>query len=64
MGIAESTAKLRNKLAVMPKNYVEAMSGFFGSDVSGSIPVKNYKAKIKPGVEDKWARNLKNAFGL
>lgn len=64
MGIAESKRKLANKLRVMPKNYVDAMGAFFGTDVSGSIPVANYKAKIKPGVEDKWERNFKNAFGL
>lgn len=64
MGLAESKRKLANKLRVMPANYVGAMNGFFGTDVSGSIPVANYKAKIKPGMEDKWERNLKNAFGL
>lgn len=64
MGIAESKKKLSNKLRVMPVNYVAGMSGFFGTDVSGSIPVANYKAKIKPGMEDKWERNLKNAFGI
>ena len=64
MGLAESKAKLRNKLRVMPANYVAGMSGFFGQDVSGSIPVANYKAKIKAGMEDKWERNLKNAFGI
>jgi len=64
MGISESKAKLRNKVRVMPKNYTDAMSGFFGTDVSGSIPVASYKAKIKPGMEDKWERNLKNAFGI
>jgi len=64
MAIAESKAKLRNKIRVMPTNYTGSMSSFFGSDVSGSIPVANYKAKVKPGMEDKWERNLKNAFGL
>ena len=64
MGIAESKRKLANKLRVMPKNYTDSLSAFFGTDVSNSIPVANYKAKIKPGMEDKWERNLKNAFGL
>jgi len=64
MAIAESKAKLRNKIRVMPTNYISSMSGFFGADVSGSIPVANYKAKVKGGMEDKWERNLKNAFGL
>lgn len=64
MGIAESKAKLRLKLKVMPKNYSDGMSAFLGADVSRSIPVASYQAKIKPGMEDKWERNLKNAFGL
>lgn len=64
MSIAESKTKLRNKIKVMPKNYVEGMALFFGTSVSGSIPVANYNAKVKPGMEDKWERNLKNAFGL
>ena len=64
MGIAESKRKLVNKLRVMPKNYVDSMSGFFGTDVSGSIPVANYKAKITPAIADKWEKNLRNAFGL
>ncbi len=64
MGIAESKRKLQNKLRVMPGNYTESMNQFFGSNVSGSIPVANYKAKITPAVADKWERNLKNAFGV
>ena len=64
MGIAESKRKLANKLRVMPKNYQDSMGQFFGSDVSNSIPVANYKAKVTPAIADKWERNLKNAFGL
>lgn len=64
MGIRESKAKLTNKVRVMPANYAASMSTFFGADVSGSIPVASYKAKIGPGMPDKWEKNLKNAFGL
>ncbi len=64
MGIRESKMKLQNKLRVMPANYVAGMSAFIGADVSGSIPVANYKAKVTPAVADKWERNLKNAFGV
>ena len=64
MGIAESKRKLQNRLRVMPGNYTTAMSGFFGRDVSASIPVANYKAKVTPAVADKWETNLKNAFGI
>jgi len=64
MGIKESKAKLSNRLRVMPKNYTDGMSAFFGTDVSGSIPVGNYKIKMVPAVADKWERNLRNAFGV
>jgi len=64
MGIRESKQKLALKLRVMPANYVAGMSGFFGQDVSASIPVQSYKAKVTPAMADKWERNLKNAFGL
>ncbi len=64
MGIAESKKKLQLKLRVMPQNYVSGMSGFFGQDVSNSIPVQSYKTKVTPAMADKWERNLKNAFGL
>lgn len=64
MGLRESKQKLTNKLRVMPANYTAAMSQFLGQDVSGSIPVANYKAKVTPAIADKWERNLKNAFGI
>ena len=64
MGIAESKKKLQNKLRVMPGNYTASMSQFFGQDVSNSIPVGSYKAKVTPAIADKWEKNLKNAFGL
>lgn len=64
MGIAESRKKLENKLRVMPGNYASSMSSFFGRDVSASIPVANYRAKVTPAVAAKWETNLKNAFGV
>jgi len=63
MGIAESKRKLQIKLRTMPGKYSNAMSQFFGKDVSGSDPVKAYAAKITPATADKWETNLKNAFG-
>ena len=64
MGIAESTRKLQNSLRSMPAEYSRSMSEFFGQDVSGSVAVANYKAKVTPAVADKWERNLKRAFGI
>ena len=63
MAIAESKRKLQNALRSMPANYTAAMSQFIGRDVSGSVPVSNYKVKITPAVADKWEANLKRAFG-
>ena len=64
MGIAESKRKLQNKIRVMPENYVRGVSQWLGKDVSGSIPVASYKAKINPAMADKWEANVKNAFGV
>lgn len=62
--IDRAKAKLRAKIPSMRTNYPSAMSSFFGTDVSGSVPVRAYRAKIAPGMEDVWERNLKRAFGL
>jgi hypothetical protein len=64
MGIAESKRKLQLKLRVMPANYAAGMSQFFGADVSRSVPVASYAAKITPATADKWEKNLKTVFGL
>ena len=64
MGISESRKKLENKVRVMPKNYADGMSAFFGQDVGNSIPLKSYAVKITSAMPAKWERNLKNAFGL
>ena len=62
--IDRAKAKLAAKVPSMPGNYNKAMADFFGRDVSGSPPAKSYGAKIVPGVEDTWEKNLKRAFGL
>jgi len=64
MGISESRKKLENKVRVMPKNYNDGMSAFFGQDVSASAPCRSYAIKITSAMPAKWERNLKNAFGL
>jgi len=59
--------KFARKVPVMAANYQNSMEKFFGrgaGSLSGAIPVANYKDVIKSGVEDKWARNLQNAFGI
>ena len=64
MSINESKEKLAGKIPDMRTHYPEGMEDFFGVDVSGSGPVKAYLAKVKPGMEDKWEKNLKRKFGI
>lgn len=64
MGLAEAKKKYANKVRVMGPNYIAGVSAFLGVDVSRSVPVANYNMKIKSGVEDKWERNYKAAFGV
>jgi len=62
--IDRAEAKLAAKIPGMPGNYNDAMTGFFGKDVSRSIPVASYKAKVAPGMEKTWRSNLERAFGV
>ena len=64
MGIQESQARYAAKVPTMGANYAAAMSQFFNHDVSGSLPVRAYQAKIGPGTAAKWASNLSRAFGV
>lgn len=61
--IERAKAKLAIKIPVMPGHYTAAMSDFFGRDVSASAPVAGYKAKVAPGMENTWEKNLRRAFG-
>lgn len=63
-GIDLAKAKYALKLTVMERNYADAMSAFFGRDVSTSIPVRAYAAKMGPETADKWERGLRTAFGV
>jgi len=62
--IDRAKAKYAAKIPGMRDNYSAAMSDFFGRDVSGSVPVGSYRAKIAPGVENSWENNLRRAFGV
>ena len=65
--IAASKAKLAAKIPHMPANYNRSMGEFFGvgeGAIAASGPGKAYSVKIRPGVENTWERNLKQAFGL
>ena len=61
--LATAQEKYAQKARVMPANYVAAMSQFIGKDISGSLPARAYAAKVNPAAAQKWANNLRNAFG-
>jgi len=61
--IDAAKAKLRVKIPSMPGRYNSSMSTFFGRDVSSSGPCKAYGVKVTPGMEDRWEKNLRQAFG-
>lgn len=59
--------KYARRVPLMKTNYQASMERFLGQSAGAlnrSIPVVNYGDVIKSGVEDKWERNLKAAFGV
>jgi hypothetical protein len=62
--IGAAQEKYENKIPLMRSNYVSGVSRFFGQDVSGSVPVKDYLAKVTPGKGAYWAQQLKKSFGI
>lgn len=64
--VASAKAKLAAKIPHMPENYNRSMGEFLGISagaVASSGPGMAYAAKIHPGIEDVWERNLRRAFG-
>ena len=63
--ITQAKESYARNVPFMPANYNAGMKAFFeGQDVSGSAPAGNYAAKIRPGIENKWADNMKRKFGV
>lgn len=62
--IDRAEAKLAAKIPGMGRNYSDSMGRFFGRDVSSSVPVMSYNAKVAPGMEKTWASNMRRAFGV
>lgn len=65
--IASAKDKLRAKIPAMPGRYNRKIAAFLGVDasaVAASPPGKAYAAKVKPGMEDIWERELKAAYGI
>lgn len=56
--------RFAEKIPEMPGNFADGMSAFFGQDVGDSLPVAKFAAKVVPGLEDVWRRNLEVAFGV
>ena len=64
-----ATAKLsyREKLAVMPTNYIKGVASFLGTTeahVRGRSPAQSYLAVVKPGLEDRWEAGIKARWGV
>ena len=58
--------KYRAKIPQMSSAYNEGMGAFLGigpGAVASSIPGRSYSMAISSGVEEKWANNLRRAFG-
>lgn len=65
--IETAKRKYARRVPAMKANYQGSMERFLGVSAGAlarAIPVVNYGDVIKSGVEDKWERNLKNAFGI
>jgi hypothetical protein len=64
--LASAKTKYRQKLTTMPENYYEGVASFLGTSagaVRSSGPGMAYGSKMQPGIEDKWERELRAAFG-
>lgn len=65
--LASAKLSFREKLAVMPTNYVKGMAAFLGaseSHVRGRSPAQAYIGAVKPGLEDKWEAGIKARWGV
>jgi len=65
--IATAKRRYAAKVPAMGANFQASMERFLGvgsGRLSSSTPVVNYRDAIKSGVEDKWERNLRAAFGV
>ena len=62
--IQNARAKLEAKIPQMRANYSAGLSAFFGQDVSNSIPVRSYQAKVDGTMPQRWETGLRRAFGV
>jgi len=65
--LATAKTAYREKLAVMPANYIKGVAAFLGSTeahVRGRSPAQAYVATVRPGLEDKWEAGLKARWGV
>lgn len=61
--IANARQKLAAKIPQMRTNYAQGISAFLGTDVSNSIPVQSYRAKVDDSMPARWEANLRRAYG-
>lgn len=63
--IQEAKAKYAEKIRVAGDKYARNIGAFLGMDVSGSLPVRNYREAVQaPDIADRWERGLKAAFSV
>ena len=66
--LASAQEKLSIKQRAMADNYFTAMGSFFGvpaNAIANSAAGRAYDAKVSdPGMPQRWAANLRRAFGL
>jgi len=65
--LAAAKLSYREKLAVMPTNYVKGVAAFLGASeahVRGRSPAQAYIGVVKPGLEDKWETGIKQRWGV
>jgi len=66
--IGSAQEKLAIKQRAMAANYFDGMGAFFGvpaNAIASSAAGRAYSAKIEdPGMPNRWATNLRRAFGV
>jgi len=65
--LAEAKSAYREKLDVMPGNYVRGMAVFLGTSeahVRGRSPAQAYLGRVVPGLEENWERGIRQRWGV
>jgi hypothetical protein len=61
----EAKAKYTTKIRAAGDKYATDVGAFLGMDVSGSLPVQNYKQAVQaPDIADRWEKGYRSAFSV